>query len=632
MSWTKRDWFFCLILAIVTMLAYQPAWHGGLLWDDDNTTTPPELRSLDGLRRIWFQPRATAQYYPLLFSSYWLQQRLWGDSPTGYHLVNLLLHIGCVVLLLKILRFLRIPGAELAAIMFALHPVNVETVAWISERKNTLSGLFGLAATLYYLKFDLMRDPEVPSRDSSTSLHSARNDETRRSGQEKDGPQGRGYRNYVLAIGLFVLGLLTKTAIVTLPLAWVVIVWWKRGTISLRRDAAPVVPFLFLSIAAGLVTRWFENTGIGYKARILDLSLLDRCLIAGRAFWFQLSKLLWPSNLTFVYPRWDINAGVWWQYLFPVGVLGLLVILWSLRRWSRAPLAGVLVYLLLLLPSLGFLNIYFFVYSFVADHWQYLACLGIITPCASGIVLLVERLKGWRAWLEPAVTLVFAGTLFVLTSHQSRMYSDIETLYRTTIARNPACWMAQVNLGNILYKVNRIPEAMELFKQAMRIKPAVAHYSIGNAFMQKSRTSEAIGEYDQALEIDPEYAEAHNNLGSALLLTGRTSEAIIEYEHALRINPGNAATHNNLGNALIQTGRASEAIAHYKEALRITPNSADAHNNLAAALTQIGRISEAIEEIKAALRINPGDADARNNLAKLEEMQKTTPTKIDQKR
>ena len=158
MSESKRsDWFFCLILAVVTILAYQPAWHGGLLWDDDNCTTPRELRSLDGLRRIWFQPRATAQYYPLLYTSYWVQQRLWGDSTTGYHLVNLLLHIGCVVLVLKILRFLRVPGAELAAIIFALHPVNVETVAWIAERKNTLSGIFALAATLCYLKFDESR-------------------------------------------------------------------------------------------------------------------------------------------------------------------------------------------------------------------------------------------------------------------------------------------------------------------------------------------------------------------------------------------------------------------------------------------------------------------------------------------
>jgi len=595
MNWTKRDWFFCLILAVVTMLAYQPAWHGGLLWDDDNCTTPLELRSVDGLRRIWFQPRATAQYYPLLFSSYWLQQRLWGDSPSGYHLVNLLLHIGCVVLVLKILRFLRIPGAELAAIIFALHPVNVETVAWISERKNALSGIFALAATFSYLKFD----------------------------------ENRSRRSYALAIGLFLLGLLSKTAIVTLPLAWLVIFWWKRGAISWRRDVVPSIPFFFLAVAAGLVTRWFENTGIGYKATILDLSMLDRCLIAGRAFWFQLSNLFWPSNLMFVYPRWEINAAVWWLYLFPIGVLLLLLILWSLRRWSRAPLAGALVYLLLLLPSLGFLNIYFFIYSFVADHWQYLACLGIITPCASGIVLLTARLKAWQSLLEPGIMLVLAGVLFVLTWQQSRMYTDIETLYRTTIARNPECWMAQVNLGNILYKANRIREAMDLFKQASRIKPAIAHYSVGNALMDKGRTSEAIEEYRQALRVNRDYAEAYNNLGSALLLIGRTSEAIDQFEQALLINPDYAEAQNNLGNALVQTGRALEAINHYKNALRMTPTSASAHNNLGAALAQMGRIPDAIKEVKAALRINPGYVDARNNLAKLEALQNSSPTKVD---
>src|SRR5216110_3188067 len=559
MSWWKRKWFFCLILAVVTMLAYQPAWHGGLLWDDDVNITSPELRSLDGLRRIWFQPLATHQYYPLLYSSYWLQQRFWGDSPTGYHLVNLLLHIGCVVLVLKILRFLRIPGAELATIVFALHPVNVETVAWITERKNTLSGLFGLAATLWYLKFD----------------------------------EGRSRRSYALAVGLFLLGLLSKTAIVTLPLALLVIFWWKRGAISWRRDVVPLIPFFFLSAAAGLMTRWVEYGNIDYKASNLAFSLVDRCLIAGRAFWFQLGKLLWPSNLMFVYPRWEINAAVGWQYLFPLAVLGLLGILWGLRRWSRAPLAGVLIYIFLLLPTLGFLNIYFFFYSFVADHWQYLACMGIITPCASGIVVLSARLKSWQGWLERGTILVLGGVLFLLTWQQSRMYTDIETLYRTTIARNPGCWMAYVNLGNMLYQTNRIPEAMDLFKQALEIKPAEAHYSLGNA----------------------------------LVLTGRTSEAIDKYEQALRINPNHAHAHNNLGNALLQTGRTSEAIDQFKQALRMNPNSAEAHNKLGAALGQMGRISEAIEQVKAALRINPYYIDARNNLAKLEALQETVPAR-----
>jgi tetratricopeptide (TPR) repeat protein len=593
MSWSKRDWFFCLVLAVVTMLAYHPAWHGGVLWDDDAHIGGPELRTLDGLRRIWFVPRTTQQYYPLLHTSYWLQQKLWGDSMTGYHIVNLLLHIGCVVLVLRIVRFLRIPGAELAATIFALHPVNVETVAWIAERKNTLSGVFALAATLWYLRFD----------------------------------ENRSRRSYALALGLFLLGLLSKTAIVTLPLALLVIFWWKRGAISWRHDVVPLIPFFFFSAAAGLMTRWVEYGNIGYRARMLDLSLLDRCLIAGRAFWFYLWKLLWPSNLMFVYPRWEISAAVPWQYIFPLAVLVLLGILWSLRRWSRTPLAGVLVYMVLLLPSLGFANIYFFLYSFVADHWQYLACLGIITPCASGIVLLATRLKSGYAWLEPGVTLVIGGVLFLLTWQQSRMYNNAETLYRTTIAHNPACWLAYDQLVDILYQANRIPEAMNLFKDELRIKPAVAHYSLGNALLRKGRTSEAIDLFTEAVRINPDYAEAHNNLGYALLVTGRTSAAIEQCKEALRIDPTYAHAHNNLGNALAQTGRASEAIDHYKQTLRMNPNSADAHSNLGAALAQMGRISEAIEELKAAVRINPNNIDARNNLIYVEGLQKSNQKK-----
>src|SRR5437762_7212271 len=269
------------------------------------------------------------------------------------------------------------------------------------------------------------------------------------------------------------------------------------------------------------MTWWVEHVNIAYRARILDFSPVERCLIAGRAFWSQLSKLLWPSNLMFVYPRWQINPHVWWQYLFPLALLALLAALWSLRRWSRAPLAGVLVYIFLLLPSLGFLNIYFFIYSFVADHWQYLACLGIITPCASGIVLLARQSKSWQAWLERGTTLLLAGVLFLVTWQQSRMYTDAETLFRTTIARNPGCWMAYNNLGNTLYEANRIPEAMKLFKQALRINPdnAEAYYNLGNALFQTGRTSEAIDQYEQALRIIPNYAKAHNNLGNALVLT-----------------------------------------------------------------------------------------------------------------
>jgi len=250
----------------------------------------------------------------------------------------------------------------------------------------------------------------------------------------------------------------------------------------------------------------------------------------------------------FVYPRWEINSHVWWQYLFPLAVLGLLGILWSLRRWSRAPLAGVLIYIVLLLPSLGFLNIYFFIYSFVADHWQYLACLGIITPCASGIVLLAGHFKRWQAWLEPGTILLSGGVLFLLTWQQSRMYTDIETLYRTTIARNPACWMAYCNLGNILYRANRIPEAMDLFKQSLRINPdnAAAYNNLGNTLLQTGRTLEAIDQYKQALRLNPNYTDARSNLGAALGQIGQISEAIEQFKAALRINPNDIVAQNNL--------------------------------------------------------------------------------------
>jgi protein O-mannosyl-transferase len=287
-----------------------------------------------------------------------------------------------------------------------------------------------------------------------------------------------------------------------------------------------------------------------------------------------------------------------------------------------------LIYIFLLLPTLGFLNQSFFVFSFVADHWQYLACLGIITPCASGIVLMADKLKPLHGWLESGVTLVLGGLLFLLTWQESRAYTDIETLYRTAIARNPACWMAEVNLGNLLYQTNRISEAMDLFKQAERVKPALAHYSFGNSLFNAGRTSEAIEQYKEALRIDPDYAEAHSNLGNVFFTTGRLSEAMEQYKETLRIDPDFAAAHNNLAIALVQTGQVSEAIDHYKQSLRISPNSAYTHANLAAALAQMGRIPEAIEEIKAALRINPNDPNARNNLRQLEAQQKTS-TKID---
>jgi len=360
--WWRQDWLFALLLLIFTSLAYLPALNGTPIWDDDAHITRPELRSWDGLIKIWTQPGSTQQYYPFVHTVFWAEHQLWGDAPLGYHLVNVLLHCFSALLLLQILRRLEIPGAWLAAAIFVLHPVQVESVAWISELKNTLSGIFYLGSGLAYLEFDRTR---------------------------KLSP-------YLTALALFLLGLLSKTVIATLPGALLVIFWCKRGKLSFKRDTWPLVPFFVLGVTAASFTAWIERSLIGAEGGAYNFTFLERVLIAGRVVWFYVSKFFWPSDLIFIYPRWQINQSVWWQYLFPAALAVALAILVWLCRWRRGPLAGILFFIGTLVPVLGFLNVYPFRYSLVADHFQYLACLGIIVPIAAGITLALGQIRFWQ--------------------------------------------------------------------------------------------------------------------------------------------------------------------------------------------------------------------------------------------
>ncbi|MGA2505846.1 MAG: glycosyltransferase family 39 protein, partial [Chitinispirillaceae bacterium] len=409
-SW-NRDWVWGLLLVATTFLAYRPAWNGQPVWDDDAHMTKPELRPAAGLARIWTQLGATQQYYPLVHTVFWVEHRLFGDATPGYHLLNILLHFLSALLLITILRRLGIPGkaAWLAGGIFALHPVMVESVAWITELKNTLSGVFYLAAALAYLKFDSERDK----------------------------------KHYALALLLFLFGLLSKSVIVTLPAALLVVFWWKRGRIEWKRNVVPLLPFFAIGIISGVFTAWMERRYFGAEGSDFNLAFIDRCLIAGRAIWFYLYKLLWPANLIFIYPRWHIDAATVWQYLFPAAFLLTAVLFWALRSRSRTPLAVLLYFAVTLFPALGFFNVYPFRFSFVADHFQYLACIGPIAAAAAIIVqgtgLLQARL---RRTMQPLICGVLLSVLFLLSWNQSGMYSDAETLYRTTIRKNPDCWMA----------------------------------------------------------------------------------------------------------------------------------------------------------------------------------------------
>lgn len=576
------EWIGLALVMLLTVVVYLPALNGGVLWDDSAHLTRPELQSWGGLARIWTDPLATQQYYPLLHSAFWFEHKLWGDAVLGYHLVNVFWHLLSVLLVYFVLKKLEIPGALLAAAIFSLHPVMVESVAWIAEQKNALSAVFYLSAMLMYLEFD----------------------ESRRRSQ------------YCVALGLFVLGLLTKTVTASLPAALLVIFWWQRGTLSWKRDVLPLVPFFLLGAIAGLVTAWIERTLIGAAGAEFEMTFIERGLLAGRVIWFYVMKLLWPANLMFVYPRWQIELTVWWQWLFPVAALGATALLWGFRGKARAPIAAWLLFVGTLFPALGFLNVYPFVFSFVADHFQYLASLGLITLFAAAISRRFDRLHGSVRVAGVLLCLVLVGTLALLSWRQSRMYADSFALYRTTIERNPDCWMAHFHLGARLDANGERKEAIEHYQQALRIRPnyAEADNNLGLALMQAGRNAEAIEHFQHAVKVSPDFDEPYNNLGLALSNAGRQSEAIDAYKVALERRPDDPIALNNLGIALATAGRPSEALEPLERAVRRKPDYAQAHNSLGIALARCGETQRAVEHFLQAVKLNPSYANAHKNL------------------
>jgi protein O-mannosyl-transferase len=601
-----------LVLAVfaATLLAYLPAVNAEFIWNDSDYVTAPHLRSLAGLGRIWFELGATEQYYPVLHSAFWIEHKLWGDSPAGYHLLNIFLHAGCACLLAAVLRRLVIPGAWLAAFIFALHPVYVESVAWISEQKNTLSLLFFLLAALVYLRFDAGREAV------------------------------REFRWYVAATALFVIALLSKSTTAVLPPALLVVFWWRRGRLEWRRDVVPLLPWFVLGAAMGLLSAHVEKVYVGAQGAEFALTSLQRTLLAGRVVWFYFGKLIWPGELIFIYPRWHIDPAQAWQWLFLAGAVVLLVLLWRWRHRSRAPLAAALLFGGSLFPVMGFLNVYAFLFSFVADHWQYLPSIALV---ALGAAALTRLLNGpmapagepmsapgrqavrWRAGSgdrRPAsgtglegrgrrwrrgVPVLLVAALGVLTFQQSRMYADIRTFYRTTVARNPAAWMAHNNLGNLLRGDGRLEEAVAHFRAALNVRPDLnkVHNNLALTLHDMRRPEEAKEHYRRALAIDPGYGEAHNNLGRLLRELGRPDEALGHLVQALRAAPDDPDVHNNLGMVLRDLGRLPEAIVFFERSIRRAPHSVPSRLNMALTLSMLGRDSEAMEHYREARRLNP---------------------------
>jgi tetratricopeptide (TPR) repeat protein len=582
-----RALIFAVVLSAVTIFAYRPAWHGGFLWDDDAYIINNQLlTAADGWQRIWFSLDSPSQYFPLTYSTFRIGHALWGLNTTGYHWVNLLLHVGNALLVWVVLARLRVPGSWLAAAIFALHPVQVESVAWITELKNVLMGFFFLLTLLAWIAF-------VDER-------------TRRP-----------WIFYCLALIFYVLALSAKATACTLPAALFLILWLQKKPVTMRR-LMQIVPFVVLGIGMGLLAVWWERYHQGTNRAVFTfLSPIERILVASRAVWFYLSKIFWPSNLTFIYPRWNISPADVLDYIWLLAGLAACAGIYFLRRYiGRSVEVAGAFFVVTLSPVLGFIMLFTFRYTFVADHYQYLACIGPIALASAGIVSLSGKFAQYRAVIVSAALLVVVN-LGMLTWRQAATYSDIETLWRTTLARNPECWMAHTNLGLVLLQKGKIDDGIAHYRSALRMQPDSwdAEYNLGAALLGKGQADEAILHCERAVSMRPTDPDARVCLGDALVQKGRIDEAITHYQKAMMLHPDHFLARYGLGHALLERREFESAIEICRSALLLRPWDADCHTTLAIALEEKGNPAEAIQHYQKALELAPSSIPTLTNLA-----------------
>ncbi len=575
------------------VIVYWPALHGDFLWDDDaHITANPTLRSLHGLWAIWLQPGATCQYYPLSFTVFWLDYHLWGLQPLGYHLQNILLHGLAAWLLWQVLRRLEVRGAWLAGAIFALHPVNVMSVAWMTELKNTLAGVLILGSAWAYLRF------------AGLGVY-----------KKTATPTGTDWRFGLFALFLFLLAMFAKTAVSFLPVTLLLLVWWKNGRL-VWRVIWPLTIMFLIAVGMGLLTLHVEHLQ-GATGDDFQMGLRERLLVSGRSFWFYLSKLFFPYPLTFIYERWQINASAGWQYIYPAAMLAFLCGLWFLwKRAGKGPLVAMLHFYITTSLLVLIQVLYMMRYTFVTDHWQYFGCMSVFALVAAGLVGALNRPGAWARFSRTVIITGLLLSLATLSWRQCAIYVNAETLWQATLRDNPRCPMAIYNLGQFYFQQSRLDEAISQYRKLLQINPKEtdALNNLASALLQQGHVNEAVTNYLLALAIKPESAEAHYNLGNALLQQGRTEEAMAHFQKALVLKPDSAEAHYNLGNAFLQQGQLDEAAAQYRKALAIKPKYADAQNNLGNVYIQQNQMEAALAQFQKALAIKPDYADAINNL------------------
>ena len=568
-----------LILALLALLVFLPALRAGFIWDDDALTANPALGSWSGLLTIWRSPSLMPHeqhYWPMVYSSFWLEHRFAGLRPFLYHLDNILLHGAACVLLWRVLRRLAVPGAWLAAALFAVHPVHAESVAWVIERKDVLSGVFYMAASLAFLRFDAL----------PATLR-------------------RRWAWYGLSLALFAAALLSKSTVITLPVALALLLWLRRGRLA-RRDLLILAPLALLALAVTALDlsiyhglRGAMNSGLNFP---------ERALMAGGSLWRYLAKLAWPHPLATFYPKWQValaNPLSWFPILTWVG---LLTGLWlARRRIGRGPFAGLAFFTLTLAPALGLIDFDFLRLSWLANRFQYLASAGPLALAAAGLTLLARRFRLPVA-ARAVGALALLAPLGVLGHRQASCYRDSVTLFQASAAAYPECWPAYFNLEWALMQEGRAAEAVAVFARMRERMPQPDYrqtHEMAVALDRQQQSKEAEKYYRETVQLNPDFLDGRISYGAFLTAQGRLREAEMHYAEALRLDPDHPAALNNLGNLLGRRNQLDRAEEFLARAVSLAPGNVDYRLNLASVLIARGKTKEAIAEGQAARRLDP---------------------------
>ncbi|MDD9859312.1 MAG: tetratricopeptide repeat protein [Nitrospira sp.] len=547
-----------LVLGLLVGVSYFPATMAGFVWDDLAFTAARPVQNLSGLWQIWFAPgniTNEGHYWPVLYSLFWLEHKLWGFAPAGYHIVNMLLHLIVTLLLWRLLLRLEVAGAWVAAAVFAVHPLHVESVAWVIGRKDPLAAGFYLACVLTYIRF------------------------------VEDGHWWR----YSCALGLFGLGLLSKSVVVTLPASLLIWHWWKQGRVT-GTDLGRALPFLAVGLGVTVVD-WLSYKSLEHV--VFDYSVIERGLIAARAWWFYISKLVWPSELAVIYPRWEVGTGGALAWGCVAATVTVAVLLWvSRHRTGRGPLAGALFFTVTLSPMLGFVDYGYMQFAFVADRYQYLAGAGVIAVLVGAAASGARRLPDtWRTIVPVVVTVVVVACLGTITWHQAAIYKDEGTFFRRVAALNPAARFAHYNLGREYQRQGRLEEALVAYRTEYRFARATPNdpARIGYAQLGMGAIAEMQGRFEDAethYKSGSLYNEmAFHRLAGLWIRQERYHEAIDLYQTFIKRNPSNAGLYSDMGVALLKLKRYDEALRSFEQALALDPYLKNAQDNRATLLT-----------------------------------------------